>query len=53
MKQYNIDRLVYFESTPDVMSAIVREKQIKEWLRIKKIQLVEASNPTWEDLSTA
>ena len=50
-KQYNIDRLVYFELTTDVLSAITREKQIKGWNRSKKICLIEASNPTWEDLS--
>ncbi len=51
-KQYNIDRLVYFEQTPDVLSAITREKQIKRWNRSKKIRLIESGNPTWEDLST-
>jgi len=51
-KQYNIDRLVYFEQTTDVLSAINREKQIKGWNRSRKIFLIEASNPTWEDLST-
>ncbi|MBE0615716.1 MAG: GIY-YIG nuclease family protein [Burkholderiales bacterium] len=51
-KQYNIDRLVYFEQTPDVLSAICREKQIKRWRRSKKISLIESKNPTWEDLST-
>ena len=50
-KQYNIDRLVYFEQTTDVLSAITREKQIKSWSRSKKIVLIEASNPSWEDMS--
>ena len=50
-KQYNIDRLVYFEQTIDVLSAISREKQIKSRGRNKKIALIEAINPTWEDLS--
>ena len=50
-KQYNIDRLVYFEQTTDVLSAIAREKQIKGWLREKKVALIEAQNPTWEDLT--
>ena len=50
-KQYNIDRLVHFEQTTDVLSAITREKQIKKWNRRKKISLIEAANPTWEDLS--
>lgn len=50
-KQYNIDRLVYFEQTEDVLSAIAREKQLKSWNRRKKTALVESVNPTWEDLS--
>ncbi len=50
-KQYHIDRLIYFEQTPDVLSAMTREKQIKSWRRSKKIALVEVINPTWEDLS--
>jgi len=37
--KYNIQKLVYFESTNDVKSAISREKQIKGWLRKKKIEL--------------
>ena len=49
--KYNITSLVYFEETSDVHSAIAREKQIKGWLRKKKIDLIEASNPKWEDLS--
>jgi putative endonuclease len=52
-KQYRIDRLVHFEETTDVMSAIEREKQIKGWLREKKIALIESGNPTWADLSEA
>ena len=50
-KKYKIDRLVYFEQTDDVISAISREKQIKGWLKSKKINLIESTNPTWEDLS--
>ncbi len=49
--KYNITRLVYFETTPDVRTAIAREKQIKGWLRAKKMELVSSVNPTWEDLS--
>lgn len=49
--RYNITRLVYYESTLDVRSAIEREKQIKGWLRSKKIALIESLNPTWNDLS--
>lgn len=50
-KRYNITNLVYYEGTSDVQSAIMREKQIKGWLRRKKIALIEAMNPNWEDLS--
>jgi putative endonuclease len=49
--KYNIDRLVYFEATEDVSVAISREKQIKGWLRRKKIALIGSANPTWDDLS--
>jgi putative endonuclease len=49
--RYNMDRLVYFDRTNDVRAAITREKQIKGWLRAKKIALIEAQNPQWEDLS--
>jgi len=50
-KKYNITRLVYFEETNDVQSAITREKEIKGWLRSKKITLIESKNPKWKDLS--
>ncbi len=50
-KKYNITTLVYYEATPDVRSAIAREKQIKGWLRSKKIALIESTNPDWNDLS--
>jgi putative endonuclease len=49
--RYKINQLVYFESCSDVLDAIDREKQIKGWLRVKKIALVESINPNWEDLS--
>ena len=49
--KYNITRLVYFEVTQDVRAAIAREKQIKGWLRRKKITLIESVNPEWKDLS--
>ena len=50
-KKYHINKLVYFEETNDVIEAIAREKQIKGWLRAKKITLIESSNPEWNDLS--
>ena len=48
--KYNIDKLVYFEETNDIHAAISREKQIKGWLRKKKIALIESLNPGWKDL---
>jgi len=50
-KKYNIARLVYYEATDDVQSAIAREKQIKGWLRRKKVALIESVNPEWRDLA--
>ena len=50
-KRYSIRRLVYFERYSDIHLAIAREKQIKGWRREKKVALVEAENPHWEDLS--
>lgn len=50
-KKYNIDKLVYFEVFNNVDDAIRREKQIKGWLRKKKITLIESINPQWKDLS--
>ena len=49
--RYNCTRLVYYDSTSDVHGAIEREKQIKGWLRSKKIDLIESMNPEWKDLS--
>ncbi len=50
-KKYNVGKVVYFETTNDVMAAIEREKQIKKWRREKKNQLVIGMNPEWKDLS--
>jgi putative endonuclease len=49
-KRYNVDRLVYFEQTHHVDAAITREKQIKGWVREKKVVLIESWNPHWVDL---
>lgn len=49
--KYNVCKLVYFEETDDIGEAIGREKQIKGWLRVKKIKLIETENHEWEDLS--
>ncbi len=48
--KYNINKLVYFESTDYIQSAIAREKQIKAGSRAKKIALIESMNPEWKDL---
>jgi len=49
-KKYNVHKLVHFEVSEDMMTAIEREKQIKGWLRKKKIALIEKNNPEWKDL---
>jgi putative endonuclease len=49
-QKYNLHKLVYYEVYEDVQSAILREKQIKSWKRIKKIDLVNTMNPEWKDL---
>ncbi|MBQ8545466.1 MAG: GIY-YIG nuclease family protein [Clostridia bacterium] len=49
-KRYNVDRLVYYETTSDAKSAIMREKQIKNLLRRKKEDLINTMNPNWDDL---
>ncbi|OGE75719.1 MAG: hypothetical protein A3C85_04640 [Candidatus Doudnabacteria bacterium RIFCSPHIGHO2_02_FULL_48_21] len=49
-KKYKVHMLVYYEDTPDVMSAITREKQLKAWKRQWKIDLIEKNNPGWRDL---
>lgn len=48
--KYNLHRLVYIEETKDVNDAIVRERQLKNWHRQWKINLIEELNPHWEDL---
>ena len=49
-KKYNVSKLVYFEIFSDMINAITREKQIKGWLRAKKIALIESKNPEWKEL---
>jgi putative endonuclease len=49
--KYHCDRLVYYESFDDVLIAIGREKQLKGWVRQKKIALIEVVNPRWQDLA--
>ena len=49
--RYNVTRLVYYQQFGDIRNAIAREKQIKGWLRAKKIALIESTNPRWKDLA--
>ena len=49
-KKYNVHTLVYYEAYNDIYDAIAREKNIKKWKRQWKIELIEKSNPKWEDL---
>ncbi|MCJ7534784.1 MAG: GIY-YIG nuclease family protein [Anaerolineales bacterium] len=50
-KEYNVDRLAYYEETTDINVAIAREKEIKGWRRSKKISLIKSINPKWKDLA--
>ena len=47
---YSVDKLVYFEMTENITSAIEREKRLKEWNRKWKLKLIEKENPEWKDL---
>ena len=49
--RYRVHRLVHFEMFGDMELAITREKQIKNWRRQWKINLIEAENPEWRDLA--
>ena len=49
--RYNLTRLMYFEETGDVEAAISREKQLKSWSRARKVALIDALNPTHDDLA--
>lgn len=49
-KKYKLKYLVYFEETNDVKSAIAREKQLKNWHRDWKINLIKQVNPKMKDL---
>ena len=50
-KKYNVHKLVYFEETSYMRSALEREKQLKGWTRAKKNALIQQLNPDWKDLS--
>jgi putative endonuclease len=49
--KYHCDRLLYYERFDEVVLAINREKQLKGWVRRKKIALIEKVNPRWQDLA--
>jgi putative endonuclease len=49
-ERYGVKTLVWFETHEDVIEAIAREKQIKEWKRAWKLEMIEKANPTWRDL---
>jgi len=49
-KKYNLTKLVYFETTDSIESAIRREKQLKNWHRDWKVKLINDFNPDWRDL---
>jgi putative endonuclease len=49
--RYVVDKLVYMERFTSITTAIAREKQLKGWLRIRKLELIISTNPTWLDLS--
>lgn len=49
--RYNLNKLVYYEQTPSIESAILREKQLKQWHRDWKINLIKSVNPEFRDLS--
>jgi putative endonuclease len=51
--RYQVHDLVWYEHTPEILSAIQREKQLKNWQRAWKIRLIEQTNPHWHDLYPA
>lgn len=51
-KKYKTNKLLYFETIGDSLSAIAREKQIKHWRREKKVKLIDTQNPDWKDLAS-
>ena len=48
--KYKVHRLVYYETTSEITSALHREKQLKKWKRAWKIELIEKNNPQWKNL---
>ncbi len=52
-KRYQVNRLVWYEVTPNARAAVEMEREIKSWRREKKVKLVEATNPGWHDLAVS
>jgi putative endonuclease len=52
-QKYNVSMLAYYEVFPNASSAFAREKQLKVWTRAKKLKLIEAVNPHWQDLTAS
>ncbi len=50
-RKYRMNKLLYFQQTGDILSAIEREKQIKGWRRSRKLELIKSQNPRWIDLA--
>ena len=48
--RYDVHKLVWYETTPNILAAIAREKQMKAGSRAKKVALIDARNPEWRDL---
>ena len=51
-KKYHVHHLIYYETTNNINAALQREKQLKKWNRNWKLELIEKSNPVWQDLLT-
>ena len=49
-RQYSVHDLVWYEQHEDMLTAIAREKMLKEWKRAWKLELIEKMNPEWKDL---
>ena len=49
-KSYRVNRLVWWDATPNARAAVAREREIKSWRREKKVRLIESTNPGWLDL---
>ncbi len=50
-KKYNVNRLVWYDVTPNSRAMVEMEREIKSWRREKKVRLIEATNPGWQDLA--